>query len=127
MVLAVHRDASYLSETKARRQAGGYFYMSNNSASPLNNGAVLTLSQIIKTAMSSAAESELEALYISCRETIPAWHDLQEMGHPQPPTPINIDNTRALGVVTNTIQPKQTKGMDMSFHWLRCRKSQEKF
>eukprot|EP00804_Cyclotella_cryptica_P003815 CCRYP_018931-RD/>CCRYP_018931-RD protein AED:0.34 eAED:0.34 QI:0/-1/0/1/-1/0/1/0/60 len=40
------------------------------------------------------------------------------MGHPQPPTPIQTDNSNALGVVTNTIQPKRTKAMDMRFHWL---------
>eukprot|EP00804_Cyclotella_cryptica_P014938 CCRYP_000561-RA/>CCRYP_000561-RA protein AED:0.47 eAED:0.47 QI:0/-1/0/1/-1/0/1/0/59 len=42
------------------------------------------------------------------------------MGHPQPPTPIQTDNSTALGVVNNTIQPKRTKAMDMRFHWLRC-------
>ena len=73
--------------------------------------------------MSSAAEAEIGALYINSREAIPQRHLLEEMGHPQPPTPIQIDNTTALGVVTNTIQPKRTKAMDMRFHWLRCRKN----
>jgi hypothetical protein len=50
---------------------------------------------------------------------------LEEMGHPQPPTPIQIDNSTALGVVANIIQPKRTKAMDMRFHWLRCRTNQK--
>eukprot|EP00804_Cyclotella_cryptica_P010439 CCRYP_020962-RA/>CCRYP_020962-RA protein AED:0.40 eAED:0.40 QI:0/-1/0/1/-1/0/1/0/86 len=29
------------------------------------------------------------------------------MGHPQPPTPIQTHNITALGIVNNTIQPKQ--------------------
>ena len=49
------------------------------------------------------------------------------MGHPQPPTPIQTDNSTALGVVNNTIQPKRTKAMDMRFHWLRCRVNQKHF
>ena len=68
MGLAVHSDASYLYETKARSQARGHFYMSNNSASPQNIGAVLTLAQIIKAVMSSSAEAKLGALYISTAE-----------------------------------------------------------
>eukprot|EP00804_Cyclotella_cryptica_P004307 CCRYP_013516-RC/>CCRYP_013516-RC protein AED:0.48 eAED:0.48 QI:0/-1/0/1/-1/0/1/0/59 len=31
------------------------------------------------------------------------------MGHPQPPTPIQTDNSTALGVVTNTINPSAPK------------------
>ena len=63
MGLAVHSDASYLSEPRARSRAGGHFFMSSDTVSPPNNGAVLTVSQIIKAVMSSAAEAELGALY----------------------------------------------------------------
>eukprot|EP00804_Cyclotella_cryptica_P029058 CCRYP_005246-RA/>CCRYP_005246-RA protein AED:0.35 eAED:0.35 QI:0/-1/0/1/-1/1/1/0/391 len=127
MILPVHSDASYLSETKARSRAGGHFFLSEDDPSPRNNGAILTLAQIIKPVMSSAAEAELGALYINARETIPQRHLLNELGHPQPPTPIQIDNSTALGVVTNIIQPKRTKAMDMRFHWLRCRENQKQF
>ena len=127
MVLAVHSDASYLSERKARSRSGGHFFMSENDTYPTNNGAVLTVAQIIKAVMSSAAEAELGALYINSREAIPIRHLLEEMGHKQPPTPIQIDNSTALGVVKHTIQPKRTKAMDMRFHWLRCRENQKQF
>ena len=43
MVLAIHSDASYLSEPKARSRAGGHFFMSSDRQVPPNNGAVLTL------------------------------------------------------------------------------------
>jgi hypothetical protein len=66
--------------------------------------------------MSSATEAELGALYINVREVIPQQHLLNKLGHPQPPTPIQIDNSTALGMVTNIIQPKRTKAMDMCFH-----------
>ena len=55
MVLAAHSDASYLSESKARSRAGRHFFMSNDEAIPSNNGAVLTVYQIIKAVMSYAA------------------------------------------------------------------------
>jgi hypothetical protein len=70
MILAAHSDASYLSETKARSQAGGHFFLSENDNFPTNNGAVLTISQIIKAVMSSAAEAELGALFINSQEAI---------------------------------------------------------
>ena len=127
MILAAHSDASYLSESNARSRAGGHFFLSENDHYPNNNGAVLTIAQIIKVVMSSAAEAELGALYINAREVIPLRHLLLEMGHPQPPTPIQTDNSTALGVVNNTIQPKRTKAMDMRFHWLRCRINQQQF
>ena len=94
MVLAVHSDVSYLSETKARRISGGHFFCSANEIYPANNGATLTVSQIIKVVMTSAAEVELGALYINAREAVPPRHLLKEMVYPQPPTTIQIDNTK---------------------------------
>lgn len=126
MILAAHSDASYLSESKARSRAGGHFFLSENNEFPTNNGAVLTISQIIKAVMSSAAEAELGALFINSQEAIPQRQLLEEMGHPQPPTPIQIDNTTALGVVNNNVL-KKLKAMDMRFHWLRCREEQKQF
>ena len=127
MVLAVHSDASYLSEPSARSRVGGHFFCSTNAEDPPNNGAVLNISKILKAVMSSAAEAELGALYINAHEAIPMRHLLEEMGHKQPPTPIQTDNSTAHGVVTNNIQPRRTKAMDMRFHWLRCRDSQGQF
>ena len=43
------------------------------------------------------------------------------MGHKQTPTPLQTDNSMADGVVNGKIQPKQTKEIDMLFHWLRDR------
>jgi hypothetical protein len=62
MILAVHSDASYLSESEARSRVGGHFYCTNDMEDPPNNGAVLNVSKILDTVMSSAAEAELGAL-----------------------------------------------------------------
>ena len=55
--------------------------MSANVDNPPNNGAVLNMSQIIKSVMSSAAEAELGALYINACEAVAMRQLLNEMGH----------------------------------------------
>ena len=101
MVLAIHSDASYLSEPKARSRAGGHMFMSSNDDIPTNNGAVLNISQIIRAVMSSAAEAELGALFINAKTAVSMRHTLEEMGHPQPRTPIQTDNKTANDLLTN--------------------------
>jgi hypothetical protein len=80
MVLTGHSNALYLSESNARSQAGSHFFMSNNTTKPPNNGAILTTAQIIEAVMSSAAEAEVGAFYISCREAVPACQPLNSWG-----------------------------------------------
>ena len=101
--------------------------MARDITVPENNGAVYTVAQMIKTVMSSAPEAELRLIYINCREEIPARHLLEAMVHHQPATPMQTNNSTALGVVTNKIQPKRTKATDMRFHWLRCLEIQRQF
>jgi hypothetical protein len=127
MILAIHSDASYLSEAEARSRVGGHFFCSSDTKDPPNNSAILNISKILNAVMSSAAEADLGALYINARKAIPMRQLLKEMGHKQPKTPIQTNNTTALGVVNNNIQPQCTKAMDMHFHWLRCRNSQGQF
>jgi hypothetical protein len=127
MILSVHSDAGYLNERNARSRAGGHFFLSNDEQFPANNGAILNVAQIIKAVMSSAAEAELAALYINAREAVYIRQILQELGHPQPRTPIQTDNSTAEGVINNKIQPKRTRAMDMRLHWLRDREAQRQF
>ena len=128
MKLAIHSDASYLSEPKARGRAGGHFFLTkkHNDTHP-DNGAIHNVAKIIKSVMSSAAEAELGALFINAKLAIPMRHTLEEMGHPQYKTPIQTDNSTAHGVVNGKIQPKQTKAMDMRFYWLKDRATQNFF
>jgi hypothetical protein len=51
--------------------------------------------------MSSAAKAELGALYLNAKEAIYLQQILEEMGHPQPKTPIQTDNSTAEGVINN--------------------------
>ena len=52
---------------------------------------------------------------------------LEDMGHKQPPTPLQTDNAMTDAVWNVNIQPKRTKTTDMRFHWLRDREYQKQF
>jgi hypothetical protein len=125
MVLAIHSDASYLSEPKSCSRAGGHMFMAGKDEIPTNNRAVLNISQIIRAVMSSAAEAELGALFINAKTAVPLRQMLNELRHLQPHTPMQTDNATAHALLTNRILPKALKAMDMRFHWLRCRDSQD--
>ena len=82
--------------------------------------------QIFKHFMSSAMEAELGALFIKSK-LAQLHHTPVELGHTQPPTPIQMDNLTAYGVVTNKIIPRPTKAKDIRFHWLWDREQQQHF
>jgi hypothetical protein len=100
--------------------------MSSNTPCPHNNGAVLTITQIIKAVMSLAAKAKIGALSTNCWKAVSACHTLEFLGHPQPPTPIQTDNTTALGIANNNVM-KKLKAMDMTYHWFWDRISQKQF
>jgi len=127
MILGVHRDASYLSEPNARCRAGGLFSLSTNASVPPNNGAILNIAHIIKHVMASATKAELGTLYITACEAVYLRIILKELGHKQPTTSIQTDNSIAEGIINGKVQPKRTKAMDMRFHWLRDRECQDQF
>jgi hypothetical protein len=118
MVLAVHSNANYLSKPKAQSQAGGHFFLSRDTTVPPNNAAILNIAHIIKNVMPSATEAKLTGLYIMARKAIYIRIILEELGHIHPPLPLQTDNAIADGVINGKVQPKQTKAMDMRFHWL---------
>ena len=77
--------------------------------------------------MTFAANAEVGALYINSRQAIPVRQFLQEMGHSQPPTPIQTDNTTVLGFVTKKLQPKATKSTKMTYGFMRDRQDRKQF
>jgi hypothetical protein len=73
MIMNIHLDASYLSESKACSRACGHFFMGwkpvDNQPIKLN-GALYTNSDILKFVVASAAEAELGALFHNCQDSI---------------------------------------------------------
>jgi len=131
MILAIESDASYLSVTKARSRAAGFFFLTNALNSPTDsykaNGALHVLCHIMREVLSSAAEAELGALFHNGKEACPLRIALHEMGHPQPATPIATDNSTACGIATDTVKQRRSKAIDMRFYWIRDRVRQGHF
>ena len=127
MILALHSDASYLSEPNSKSRAAGHFFLSKRNDESFNNGAILTLSKIIKHVMSSASEAETAALFYNCKAAAPLRVTLMEMGHPQGRTLVTTDNSAAQGLIKNTMIPKAAKSYDMRFNYLKCRQAQRQF
>jgi hypothetical protein len=71
-----------------------------DKASKLTNGAILIISTVLK----HAKEGNLLCT------------TLEELGHPQPPTPLQTDKTTATGYSNGTIKQKLTQAMYMRFY-----------
>jgi hypothetical protein len=129
MILHSHSDAAYLTEPEARSRAGGHHYLGNHPATnhPIHNGAILDISRILKMVVASAAEAEVGALYVNGQEVTVLRITLDEMGHPQPPTPIRTDNSTAEGIINGTVKQQQSKAIDMHFYWVCDRTQQKQF
>jgi hypothetical protein len=128
MILHVYSDASYLTEPEARSHAGGHHYLGNLPGKPsLLNGPILNLSQVLKGVMSSAAEAEIGALYLNAKEATVIRTTLAEMGHPQPATPMETDNSTACGTMNCTVKQVRSKAIDMRFYWVLDRVEQGHF
>jgi hypothetical protein len=81
----------------------------------------------MREVLSSAAEAELGALFHNGKEACPLRIALEEMGHPQPATPMATDNNTASGIATDTVKQKRSKAIDMRFYWIRDRVRQGQF
>ena len=95
-----------MNESRARSRAGAHIFLSENEPKPKLNGPILTIARIIKTVMASAAEAEMAELFITAKNMIPLRNTLIEMGWPQPQTPIQTNNSTAVGFTNKTIVNK---------------------
>ena len=128
MILNIHSDASYLTATKGRSRAGGYFFLGSlpKEGNPIKlNGNIAITYAILKLVAASAAEAELGALFLNTQEAKVIRIILHKLGHPQPPTPIHIDNTTAVGIVNSTIKRQRSRSMEMRYFWLLDQQSQK--
>ena len=91
------------------------------------NGAILVNANVIKHVMSSAAEAELGGLFFNMKDAAPIRAALEEMGHPQPPTAIVVDNSTASGIANKTVKQRRSKAMDMRLCWVQDRTEQRQF
>jgi hypothetical protein len=74
--------------------------------------------------LSSAAEAELDAAFHNGKTACPIRVALEELRHPQPPTPLITGNNTAVRITNDTVKQKRSKAMDMRFYWIRDRTRQ---
>ena len=126
MILYNHSDAAYLVATGARSRAAGYTYLGNDlNNKQIINGPVLIIAKIIKGVMSSAAIVEIGASYMNARQLLQLRVTCEELGHPQPATPMQTDNNTASGIINGTFNLARSKAIDMRCYWL-MNKAQQK-
>eukprot|EP00957_Ditylum_brightwellii_P203945 15336885-Ditylum_brightwellii.AAC.1 len=135
MVLHIHSDASYLSAPQAQSRTNGHFFLSKrppNTSKPgatttLLNGAVHSVCELLCNIMALAAEAEVGVLYTNAWKGEELCTALEEMGHPQPPTPIMTGNTTTNRIVNDTVKQRTLCAIDMQFYWLKDRCQQGHF
>ena len=127
MVLKLHSNSSYLNAVGARSRQGRHFFLGNKSDPDILNGAILHLAAIMKMVLSSTAEAEFGALFHNTKEATPLRTTLKELGHPQPPTPVLVDNSTAVGLANDTVTQRRSRAIDMRFFWVRDRVDQNQF
>ena len=64
---------------------------------------------------------------MNAQELLPMRTTLEELDHPQPPTPLRTDNSTADGIMNKTIKQRQSKAMDKRFYWVQDRVEQGEF
>ena len=79
------------------------------------NGAFFTLCIILQFVVASATEAELGAIFQNCKEGIIFRLTLEELGHPQPRTPVHCNNSTTVGIANNTIKRQQSRSMEMRY------------
>jgi hypothetical protein len=81
----------------------------------------------MKVVLASATEAELGAAFFVAKYRVMIRIILEEMGHHQPPTPLQVDNSCAHGIINNTVKQRRSKAIDMRFYWLKDREYQSQF
>jgi hypothetical protein len=77
--------------------------------------------------MSSATQSDIGEVFLNAKEGTVFSTTLEELGHPQPPTPLVTDNTTATCCINGKIKSIRTRAMDVCFYWLKDRVKQGQF
>jgi hypothetical protein len=113
VILVNDSDAAYLVAPEAKSRAGGHTYFVNRLDNPTQiiNGAIYAIAKVIKNVMSSAAEAEVAGLFMNAKELLPMRTTLDELGHPQPATPMQTDNSTACGITNKTVKQRRSKAI----------------
>ena len=107
MVLNIHSDRSYMYANNVKSCSASHFFLGSvpKDGEPITlNIAIFTLCTILTIVASSAAESELGALFMNVKEWRTIRLTLAELVHPQTQIPIHCDNAIAASIANGTIR-----------------------
>jgi hypothetical protein len=118
---------TYQKQSNAQLMCAGYFFLlahdpskppqpKDPEATP--DAPIHVLCSIMHEIVSSAAEAKLGRLFNNGKDGCPSHTCLEELGHPQLPTPLKTDNTTADGIANDTVKQKCSKAIDMRFYWI---------
>ena len=135
IIIYVHSYASYLYIKKPRIRSGGIHFLSDAKPKPtdyktfvpLMNRIIHLVCKILWDVMASSAEAHLGSIFVNSQDASPIRTTLIEMNHPQPPMPIQVDNSTAVGISNEAIKQRMCKAMYMQFYWIWCRIKQDQF
>jgi hypothetical protein len=122
MIVHIHSDASYLSESEAKSRDGGFFYIENTKKRTKTSQTEQFWSSAKYS--NTSCHPEIGAVFINAKEGAVLRTTLEELGHKQPPIPMETDNTTSTGYSNATIKQELTKAMDMRFYWIKDRVKQ---
>ena len=124
MILQLMSDASFLCRPKAASVVGSLAYLGSPHGI---NGPISCHSKMISCVVASVAEAELAGGFQIAQTAVNLRRMLHDLGYPQPPTLLRMDNTVAIGIATESINAKRSKSIDMRFFWLIDRIKQGQF
>jgi hypothetical protein len=120
---------------KVCRRVGSHHYLSSKSndlskaptAKPQLNGPIHIVCHKLCNVMASATKAEVQGLLVNSQDAVPIRTMLEELNHPQPPTPMKTNNSTASGIANNTLKQRKSHAMDMRFYWILDRVKQNQF
>eukprot|EP00804_Cyclotella_cryptica_P001099 CCRYP_008385-RA/>CCRYP_008385-RA protein AED:0.18 eAED:0.13 QI:0/0/0/1/0.4/0.16/6/0/1406 len=114
MVLNIHSDASYLSESNA---AVGLRAIFSSAVSPLTKHR-LPLTVPYTSSVLQPQKPNWGPSFSTAKK---------ELGHTQPTTPTHCDNETATSIANNTVKKQRSRSMEMRFFWVTDQVNQHHF
>ena len=103
IMLKIHSNGSFLSVSKSRSRAGGYYYFGDNIPTGQPDklqGSMHQECSVIKPIMGLAAKYETSTLCLNCQNGIILRTIAKEIRHLQPLTLVQVDNSTTCNFVT---------------------------
>ena len=94
---------------------------------PSENGPVHVEFSITRKVMASAIKAELGGFFGKCQKEISIHTSLAETVHPQPPTPVENNNTEGNSIADGMEKQKISRAIDKIFYWVQNRIRQNNF